>query len=62
MNQLEESNDLLLETEIISGEEKKEILDRINEGFIKRHENMYDLGQLSAKSSGLVLPLVITVT
>ena len=61
MSKIEEPLDLLLETEIISSEEKAEILERINEGFISRQEDMYGLGQLSAKSSGLILPLSVSV-
>lgn len=59
MDQLKEPSDLLLESDIISRDEKQEILDKINEGFSSRHEDMYDLGQLSAKSSGLTLPFSI---
>ena len=59
MDQLKEPSDLLLESDIISKDEKQEILDKINEGFLSRHEDMYDLGQLSAKSSGLTLPFSI---
>lgn len=62
MNQFEEPNELLLETDIISSEEKKEILDRINDSFIIRHEYMSALGQLSAKSSGFALPFLISIT
>ena len=61
MNQFTDPSDLLLEKNIISQEEKAEILAEIDKGFFGNFQNAYDLKQFSAGSNGLILPLTIGI-
>ena len=56
-----EPSELLLETVVISEEEKHKIIAEIDNGFLCRPENLSALNKVSAKSNGLILPVVISV-
>ncbi len=59
MDQLIEPSDLLSESDIISEEEKQEILAEIDKGFLSRSHKNSELRQISAKSNGLSFPFTI---
>lgn len=61
MEEYIEPSDLLLESDLISEEEKQNIIEEIDKGFISSSQNISSLKQLSAKSSGLYLPLIISI-
>ncbi len=61
MDQFKTPSDLLSESDIISEEEKQKIIAEIDKGFLSRVQKNSDLRQISAKSSGLTLPLTVAV-
>ena len=59
MNDYKEPSDLLLESDIISEEEKQKIIADIDRGFFSSSQKSSSLDQISAKSNGLFIPFLI---
>jgi len=61
MNTFSEPSDLLLEDDIISQEEKDEILASIEQDFLRADDDIGELTKISSLSSGLRLPITVGV-